>query len=554
MTISMTWGLFLLTALLGSAMASDDGCTHFIEPTTAHAIIIEPEIFDSLAPGDHICLIGGDYRQLFFRNIHGKEAEPVTIRNANERAVIHNEASFGIAFHNSSHIRLLGNGCDAKDSQFGIAITGTAGNGISIDQKSTNVEIAHVEVGHTGMSGIMAKTDPTCNDLSVVRDSFALYETILHNNYIHNTFNEGIYLGNSYYNGIILHCDGQDTLVYPHELIGVKVYDNILESTGKNSIQVSSAPEDCHIFNNRVTEDSQRAITYHMNGIQVGGGSRCEVYNNIVRDGKGSGINYFGQGPAKVYNNLIVNPGRTHHPDLPPHQFPVHGIYVMHIFNETSDPIHLFHNTLVNPKTDGVVFTNDQTEGNKIQNNIIINPGSFPYVGEKAFISLAEGVSAATKRNYLHRNAGEILFTDTLHGMYCLSQGSPAINAGVDLGDYGIAFDLIDNPRPFGDASDLGAYEYQFDDSDPGIDNTPYFSIQPNPAHSNITLRFKGCFAEKANIRMYNILGQSVMEHTRYIMDAEISLPVHDLKNGLYIIKVRNSSGTAAKPFIKQNN
>ncbi len=119
---------------------------------------------------------------MFFRNVHGKEAQPITIRNADGRAVIHNNSGFGIAFHNSSHIRLLGNGCDAKDSQYGIAIRETAGNGITIDQKSSNVEIAYLEVGHAGMSGIMAKTDPTCNDLSVVRDSFALYETILHNN------------------------------------------------------------------------------------------------------------------------------------------------------------------------------------------------------------------------------------------------------------------------------------------------------------------------------------------------------------------------------------
>ncbi len=549
----MTWGMVLLLAL-GPAMASDHGCTHVIEPTTAHAIIIEPEIFDSLMPGDHICLLGGSYRQLFIRNLHGEEAQPITIRNANGRAVIHNDATFGIAFHNSSHIRLMGNGCESENSYYGIAITGTGGNGISIDQKATNVEIAHVEVGHTGMSGIMAKTDPTCNDLSAVRDSFALYEAILHNNYIHNTYNEGIYLGNSYYNGITLHCDGQDTLVYPHELIGVKVYDNILEKTGRNSIQVSSAPEDCHIFNNHVTEDSKRAVSYHMNGIQVGGGSRCEVFNNIIRDGKGPGVNYFGQGPAKVYNNLIVNPGRTHHPELPPNQFPVHGIYVKHIFNETSEPIHLFHNTLVNPRTDGVVFTNDQTENNKIKNNIIINPGSFPYVGQVAFIRIANGVSATAAHNYLHRHSGDILFTDTLAGMYCLSQGSPAINAGIDLQDYGINFDLQGNPRPFGDASDLGAFEYQYDHS--GMDNPDKleFSIHPNPAREHITLRLPGCLPEKLHISIFNLLGQSVIEHTPRITDSEITLPVHDLKSGLYIIKARSSAGTAAKSFIKQNN
>jgi len=43
-------------------------------------------------------------------------------------------------------------------------------------------------------------------------------------------------------------------------------------------------------------------------------------------------------------------------------------------------------------------------------------------------------------------------------GSYHLDTGSPAINAGADIG---ISFDYDDNPVPYGDAPDIGAFERQ---------------------------------------------------------------------------------------------
>lgn len=46
-----------------------------------------------------------------------------------------------------------------------------------------------------------------------------------------------------------------------------------------------------------------------MEGIIIGGGTKCKCYNNIIKDGKGSGINVFGLGDIYIFNNLIVNMG-----------------------------------------------------------------------------------------------------------------------------------------------------------------------------------------------------------------------------------------------------
>lgn len=42
---------------------------------------------------------------------------------------------------------------------------------------------------------------------------------------------------------------------------------------------------------------------------------------------------------------------------------------------------------------------------------------------------------------------------------FTLLEGSPAIDAGTDVGDMG-RYDFFGNPIPFGSAYDIGAYEY----------------------------------------------------------------------------------------------
>jgi len=48
-----------------------------------------------------------------------------------------------------------------------------------------------------------------------------------------------------------------------------------------------------------------------MSGILIGGGAKCDCYNNKIFDGKGDGIDVFGLGYMKIFNNLIVRAGRT---------------------------------------------------------------------------------------------------------------------------------------------------------------------------------------------------------------------------------------------------
>lgn len=549
-TIAIEALVFFSMFVLNGLNAHSQNYTHIVEAEPDRFLMLEPASFNNLEPGDTICLLGGDYLQILVRDIHGRAGAPIVIRNKAGIVHIQNTSSYGVAFHGCSYIKLLGNGDDR--SLFGIRITGTAGNGISVDRLSTNVEIAHVEVANTSQSGIMIKTDPGCDDLSSVRYAFTLHEAIVHHNYIHHTGNEGLYIGSSYYYpGFPMHCNGKDTLVLPHEIITARVFDNILEHTGRNSIQLSSVVEDCQIYNNIIIADSQRAISYHMNGIQVGGGSCCDVFNNKIIDGKGSGIHYFGKGPARLFNNLIVNPGRDHHPELPPNEHPVHGILVKHIYADTPDPIHLFHNTIVNPRSDAIRFENPVAENSHIQNNLLLNPGSFGFVKDDAFIHVSQAcTSMVVSHNFFGLHVSDVYFADTLSYDFSLTARSPAINKGTGLGAYGIDFDLDNQPRPYGLASDIGAYEFQ-GASPTGSAGGNGLYIFPNPASDHISFFYSLQHRELVRVTVYDEQGKLILDrHIEGYIEQQ-RFPVSHLAAGLYHILVQSKSVQMSGTFIK---
>ena len=66
-------------------------------------------------------------------------------------------------------------------------------------------------------SGIYGKDDPDCTFKST-RDKFTQYNTIIHDCFITNTGDEGMYIGSSFYSGETLTCNGKDTLIFPHLL------------------------------------------------------------------------------------------------------------------------------------------------------------------------------------------------------------------------------------------------------------------------------------------------------------------------------------------------
>lgn len=284
-------------------------------------IEIPPNQYDisggNIQPGDVVCVLAGSKDYLRIKDVVGTSANPVIIINKGGAVEINTDHFYGVKFDNCKHIIFRGDGESEVD--YGFVISRVAnGAGMSIDNMSTNIEVSHVEISYTAIAGIYAKTEPyqgDCDNL-VTRENFTMYDLSIHDCYLHDIADEGFYVGSSKYTGqTVYQCN--DIVVLPHIIEGVDIFNNIVTHTGWDGIQVSSATKDCNIWGNNISDDSYAEELFQMSGILIGGGSKCDCFNNTIRDGKGDGIDVFGMGDMMIYNNLIVNAGRTYKPNDP---------------------------------------------------------------------------------------------------------------------------------------------------------------------------------------------------------------------------------------------
>ncbi|MBE7472392.1 MAG: hypothetical protein HS114_24955 [Anaerolineales bacterium] len=90
--------------------------------------------------------------------------------------------------------------------------------GAQIGDKSSDFELDHLEIANTSLAGIYAKTLANCSNGStniydhdgdgqthddpddiINRSTFTQYNSVLHDNYIHQVRAEGFYVGSSFY-------------------------------------------------------------------------------------------------------------------------------------------------------------------------------------------------------------------------------------------------------------------------------------------------------------------------------------------------------------------
>jgi hypothetical protein len=176
--------------------------------------------------------------------------------------------------------------------------------------------------------------------------------------------------------------------------------------------------------------------------------SQCDVYNNFVKDGLGRGIADKGRGGNKIYNNVIVNAGGGYRG---------HDGSGIQIGQSTpgATALSIWHNTVIDPHTEGISIVRPPS-GFRVQNNIIVNPGS----GYKPIYLKADS-QATVSHNLISRTLEEVHFAERRvdEDDYALAPDWPAVDAGVDLRAAGISTDYQGQPRPQGAGFDIGAYE-----------------------------------------------------------------------------------------------
>ncbi len=508
---------------------------------------IPPDIFTidgdemEIQPGETVCLLAGEKDFLLIKNVHGTASHPVTFINKEGAVIINTEHYFGIKMANDSYVKLLGNGRQGID--YGIQVQRVAnGAGISVGEMSTDIEIAFVEVANTAIAGVYAKTDPSCDNFEATRGKFTMRNFWLHHCYVHNTADEGLYIGSSKYTGQYLpDCD---TTVLPHVIEGVKIFNNIVENTGWDGIQVSSATVNCSVHDNRIKFDSQAEYPGQMSGILLGGGSKCKTYNNTISDGKGDGIDVFGLGNHDIFNNLIVRAGQTYNPGNP-NDFK-HGIYVGNVVTEQGALLGLYNNTIVEPKSFGVTLANDDMSRIFVLNNIITTPGQLPVAGNQAYINVNTSSGVEAQNNFLKPSNAQVKFVDDVNGNFDLQPSSAAVNFGQDLTSQGVIFDILNRSRPFHTFFDAGAFESH--DPHANIGETGELSnkiaVYPIPFCDNLTVKISDQNVLKAGVifvELIDITGKTVMSSKKIVPlrgEYMFTLKTGKIDAGCYILKL----------------
>ncbi|MEI6277177.1 MAG: right-handed parallel beta-helix repeat-containing protein [Prolixibacteraceae bacterium] len=552
----------LLVSMTQFAMGQSKG---FIVPSNVFYLDASVSPYNQVMPGDTLYFQAGNKDYLGLINFKGTAAKPIIMINKGGDVIIDTNHYYGIAIKNCRYIHLTGTGLASSFYGFKVKRV-AAGAGMEIGYLSSDFEIDHVSIENTKVAGIYAKTDPDCTP-STQRSAFTQYNTIIHDNYVANTVDEGMYIGSSKYLGEPIKCNGKDTIVMPSLLDGVKIYNNIVTHTGWDGIQVGCATKNCAIYNNTISFDSDAGVESQMSGIMINYGTKADCYNNYIVDGKGDGIDCLGLGGTRIFNNIIVNPGKTYLPGN--FTFPKHGMYVSDQSVQKDSAFYIFNNNIINPKAEGIRFSSVITKGSLISSNVIINPGAFDlyqngitnFKGIDSYIMISnQSSSVSLKNNYFQRDGSAAGFlSSNMHaaGDFILLVGSPLIDAADSNPKASATFDFLRHKRPYGSNSDIGAYEYDGITSSGGITASSQkknsWLIQ-NPVSDILKINFVTQPDTDFVLKVLDIKGAVLAESVQSKSESGIGLAVMNVSNlrkGVYLYLIRTSRNSWTGKFIK---
>jgi hypothetical protein len=531
----------------------------FVIPTTLTYADGHSLAFSDSGPGDTIWIQSGKRAELRIANFHGLPGHPFIFANLGGQVLVESDSNIGIGFNNCSFFMLEGQKGEGYSYGFNIArVTSNSGMGISAGNKSTDFEIVNCEISNAGFAGIMAKTDPVCDDPSTFRNGFTQYNTIIHDCYIHDVAGEGMYIGNSFYGGYYLKdCE---LAVLPSVLVGVKIYNNRIERTGYDGIQVSSAVKDCEIHHNILTDCSYRMISGQMTSLIIGGGTQAKCFNNKIFDSYATGILVFGKGGTEVFNNLIVRPGKRYLPD--DQEEPESGIFLSDKTGDEKTFYGIYNNTIFQAKSDGIRIDNTVNFEVRIFNNAIIEPGAFNHyetdntgrTGNDAYIYDTGNYGLySSAGNYLANDASLPGFVNVSGNDFHLLSTSPLIDAGINLRLSGVTTDLDDHERPFGTPFDAGAYEYSTSQSAGGVSADPDFtvtSIRMTPGKT-MAISLVSCRKMQVRIRVVDLLGKVICQQDDFKMNTgNNELIITPDAVGMVFLMIQSDRLSYARKFI----
>ncbi len=389
----------LLIALTPFAQAQTCACDFVIEPPADR---ITPVFIDGLAlgvkPGQTICLNAGFYMQIRLSAVEGTPDRPVMIQNCGGLVEIGDATNFGrwhaVDIRTSKYFRFSGSG--DPSFKYGIKLGKSGDSGLKIGS-STDTEIDHIEIANTGFAGILAKSDyggkppvnaPEMNNVNI------------HDTYIHDTWGEGMYIGET-------KTPGQD---FRH----LQIWNNVVTRTGLETIQVANVVEDAQVFNNVMYKGGTRNALFQNKGFQIGDNSVGKYYNNILIGSPSNNMIIMGSGNIDIFNNYLSTVTNDA------------GFFIDNrSVSIPSAPINIYKNYIlgVNLKFPFFSVHNEKNPVNITENKL---------EGANVMLAVASGAGSNV---IISGNTNEVIepvqFLDIDHDNFTLTPGSPYQGMGV---------------------------------------------------------------------------------------------------------------------------
>ncbi len=454
-----------LTLVNGAIKTSNVSCANSIK---THLILENTKVADGakmgVQPGDTVYLEAGNYPSLVMKNFNGTATNPITIINCGGQVIIDGGSYFTFSFRHSSYIHLTGTG--DSSIEYGIEVRSpdpsSVGNGVGMGSFCKNIEIDHLKIHDVDFAGIMIKTDPTC-DINTQRGNFVIDYINIHDNEIYNTGGEAMYLGYSTYNAVGRDCDnnvdnGKETMVLPHEILDLKIWNNKIYNTGREGIQIGCV-RNYEIYDNDIRNYATAHLNSHQNAVQLGQGCAGVFRNNFIKDGFGHGLTITAHENTIIANNVIINAGINN--PLTDENWggfnPPSGIN-MHDNNfKNGHHYKIINNTIINPRANGVYMYGDKVPNHEIKNNVVMQAGgNFSTARYNAAFYIAYPKNVVQQKNYYGNDLAVVKFKDITQDDYSLNPMSFLTDAGVDTT---IEYDFKYQSRIHGNGFDIGAFE-----------------------------------------------------------------------------------------------
>jgi hypothetical protein len=444
--------IILSLGLISSTLFSfgqDCGCDHTVKPN-ALGQDIDANSFNGkkILAGDTVCVEAGNHsKYLRFLNLTGTAEKPIVIINCGGQVIIDGESKAnynGIDTRNSTNFIITGTGSESVFYGFKMQ---NVGMGLRLNSLTKNYEVDHIEVINALIHGIDLKNPPDCNEpLTDRKNGYKNDFMRVHDIHVDGSTYEGFYIGNShYYTTVNKTCNGETVVFEEEPIIDAEIYNNIVENTGYDGIQVGSVIGQARIYNNQVKNFGIKNNEYDKAGYQINPGTKGVLYNNSAVNGTGTSYFILGDG-VELYNNV------SNHTESAIQFFErlISPESTMKIYNNTFLNIRKRAIDVISPKLEPTGF---------FQNNIIhINPENNANI---EFYRPFYKFKWDSTKNILTTDLSKLNLKDVENGDFrptaqsniLLNNASCAILTGrqTDAGGY---------TRTFGAGCDIGAFEY----------------------------------------------------------------------------------------------